>query len=516
MSSRFDRYRPVDPVVAAGWSIETIVEPSALFSSNGIRIGPDGLCWIAEQRAGSISVWDPERDEISTRVPIGGPTTGPDDLAIAEDGSFYLTEFLEDRVDGYRADGSYVLLTEESPRANGITLTRDGRLFVDEFRAGGRLYELETREPFGMRVIAEIEFPNGLDEGPDGRLYVPDVVGGVIYAVDPDSGDMEPLAEGFEMPSAVKIHSGRAIVAEHLTGDVHAVDLETKKREVLASLPPGCDNVCFDAAGRLYVSDAIAAYVVRFAGGRIDKQTQPGLLGPYGMTPTKDGAVLVADQARILEYGSGEPRILWTRRYPDRTFSNLEVALVGRRLLVVTDAGEVRHVDPDLDTHAVVLAADDSPFLAIAPHGDGALAGREDGTVLEIRADGSVVTEWKLGLGTATRVTSDASTVVACDASTGTVAVSAGDEVTEYDGWKKPVAVAAGPGLVFVVEQDEGRVSELDLGSGNRSAVVSGLPFGFPMPRSPRDRRSSIVREDDGSLLVGCDGDGSIRRLRRA
>jgi len=509
MNSRYERYRSVEPTLAPGWTIDTVVAPAPLYNANGIATGPDGLCWIAEARSGSVTTWNAQTDNLVTKIPVGGPLTSPDDLAFASDNTAYFSEFLDDRIDGLTARGNYFVLVEGSTGVNGITVTPDDRLFVNEFRSGGRLMEVDRRLPGIFRVIAELEFPNALELGADGRLYMPDVVAGTVQSVDPDTGSVRVEADGFEMPTAVKFDPrGHVAVAEHLTGNVWSIDLVTRERHLLAQGPAGLDNLCFDRTGRLYVSNAILCHVQRFDHGQLDAETGSGLLGPYGLGRATDGSVLVADKARIVTLSADvREGTVWERRYPDRTFGVVGVAALGEALVAVTDTGELRRLDPKHGTHERV---DIGPPAAVTPFGTGVLVALADGRAIELDADLQPVHERSLGLPRASALGARDGNVTACDREGGVVVV----ETKTFAGFDKPEAVAFHEGAVLIAEVGARRVTRLDPFTGETAVVAADLPFGFPVKRPRADRRSTLLSLDDGSVLVGCDGDGSVRQLR--
>jgi hypothetical protein len=101
--------------------------------------------------------------------------------------------------------------------------------------------------------------------------------------------------------------------------------------------------------------------------------------------------------------------------------------------------------------------------------------------------------------------------IAACDRLAGAVVVLDGRSAVRVDGLDGPEGVALGPEGLFVAEAGAGRVTRLDARGDGKTVVADGLPFGFPVPRPRGDRRCSLARRADGSLLVGCDGDGSVR-----
>ena len=67
-----------------------------------------------------------------------------------------------------------------------------------------------------------------------------------------------------------------------------------------------------------------------------------------------------------------------------------------------------------------------------------------------------------------------------------------------------------------VAEQATGTIALHPLCGGTATVIVSGLPLRRPMLRPRADgRRSPLVPSAATELIVGCAGDGSIRRLTR-
>jgi streptogramin lyase len=517
VSSRYERYRPCEPAAAAGWTLETLVQPAPFFGANGIRIGPDGRCWVAEVRGASISAWDAETGEIGIVSPNGGSLAGPDDLALGPDGSIYVAEYTVGAVARIRPDGVYERLFEESPKANGITVDAGGRLFVDEWRAGGQLYELDPHRPGRPRIIAEVEYPNALERAADGRLYLQEVVAGTICSIDPDEGGLRREFDGIEIPSAVKIDPlGRVAVTEFLTGFVYAFDLETRERTVLAELPPGLDNLCFDAAGRLYVSNAETCEVVRIVDGRVDASSGDGLLGPYGLTADANGAVYAADNLRLATARDGRAATVWQYTLPGRPHLINDAAWCDGRMLAVGGAGDIIRLDIGAEEWEVVVhTSAGAEAVAISARSGGAVLARADGRLVELDAAGAVTAEYGGG-AQVSDVSGNGGTIAVCDAGAGTVTVFADGPASAvtHDGFDQPEAVV-GDGGVFVAETGARRITWLAVPDGRRSPVATELPLGFPNPH-PRSGRRASLAPIAGGVVVGCDGDGSIRRLRRS
>lgn len=528
MPSRWELAEALDVRPAAGWTIETVVQPSPFFGVNGIRIGPDDQCWVAQHRAGVLSSWDAETGRIEVRSPLGGPIANPDDLAFGADGTAYVTELSDGCVRALRPDGSCVTVCDDAPRANGITVAAGGRVFVTEFRAEGRLLEVDPFELRPPRVVVEhAPWGNAFDAGPDGRLYYQDVLAGTVSSVDPDAGDVRVELVGLRMPAAVKFRrDGRLVVAESALGTITAIDLATGAREVLGTLDPGIDNFCFDRQDRLYGSRNATSQLVRFAAGadQVDRQTDAGLLGPQDLAASDGGEVLVVDVLSIHRLDDHALSPVWQLRMPEAPYTAMGVAEVKGSLLIVAGNGEVHRVDTSNGMGECVSEASAGAYHVQAPGGataiastdGGAIVGTRDGRLRRLGADGVLREERASGLEQVTAVACSGPVVAACDRDAERVAIfDGGGGPRLLEGLGPIEALAVGPEGLFAAEARGGSVSLIAYDGSSATPLVTGLPFGLPKGVPRGDRRASLLRVAENALLVGCDGDGSVRGLRQ-
>ncbi len=190
MDDRWQMYDQTPTRVATGWRFEPVTAPSRLGGSNGMTIGPDGRLYVTQVFASQVTAIDVDSGAHEVFSPLGGGIVGPDDGIFAADGTFFATEPLIGRVSARQGDGSYRVVRDDLPGANGITVDHAGRrLFVDEFRPGGRLMELDPSGAAPPRVLMEdLNGPNALAMGPDGRLYFPQVFANQIWVYDLEAG----------------------------------------------------------------------------------------------------------------------------------------------------------------------------------------------------------------------------------------------------------------------------------------------------------------------------------------
>jgi len=163
------------PQAAPGWQLTHLVSPSGLFGANGMQFGPDGRLYVAQAFGSQISAIDITSGSCEPISPVGGPIVAPDDLAFDSHGVMYVTEVMNARVCARMPNGDTRIVSDGLPGANGITVWRD-RVFMDECRPQGRLFELYPQSGQAPRLIADnLPLPNALMVGPDNCIYFPEI-----------------------------------------------------------------------------------------------------------------------------------------------------------------------------------------------------------------------------------------------------------------------------------------------------------------------------------------------------
>ncbi|PTR44995.1 SMP-30/gluconolaconase/LRE-like protein [Rhodococcus sp. OK611] len=529
--SRFELYLDTSPSAAPGWSMDTVREPARLFGANGVRVHADGSLWVSELVGEHLSAWDADNDVLSTVSPMGSELRGPDDIAFDSEGTVYAAETMNGRVSGRRADGTYFVLVDDCPAVNGITVDPEtDRLYVDEMREGGRVLEIDRHQRNQVRVIAEgLDWLNALAMGPDRRLYMPQVFAGTVLAVDPESGAVEKVVDGLAHPTAVKFApDGRLVVAQASIGEVTAVDLKTGERQRLVSLAPGIDNFDIDARGYIYVSNFVEASVARYSmeTGELDKVLSAGsFLGPYQVASAAEGFV-AADHGSICRVdGEGNLERV-SRLLLDQPFAAVGVVEVAGVVVALSQAGEVfRRVDDSGEWVKIFgsLSGANSEYFAqdadgvnAVGVGDGLLlVGMRRGDIVVLELDGTVKSRRPSGLATVTGITGDRGVIVVSDETAGSVSVLGEGEPRLLTGFVRPHGVALTDNCVVIADQGARQIVCVSLDGDRREVVATDLPLGLPQVQAGDGRRSSVIIAPDGSIVVGCDGDGSIRRLVR-
>lgn len=239
--------------------------------SNGITIDSDDILYVTSILNSEIVLMDRETGEVLQRLGAAQGVTGPDDVAVAPDGTLYWTNYGSGEA-CRRADDT-TTCQFVGAFVNPITISDDGRLFVATAMPvfSDALYELDpdlVQAP--QRIFNNAGMLNGMDWGQDGFLYAPSWTEANILRIDVDSCDesescdRESIVDGtLTMPAAVKFDSqGNLHALDSSSGEVLQVDTTTGSLTVIATLPAGLDNLAFDSEDRLFVSNIVTGFVV--------------------------------------------------------------------------------------------------------------------------------------------------------------------------------------------------------------------------------------------------------------
>lgn len=295
---------------------ERLAADTPMSGVNGATIGADGNLYVTHTGNGTITKIDLATMKPSTFVP---PSTGvfiPDDIAADDRGNFYVTGTtpLVGQVYRIDANGVKTVIADGMAAPNGVEYNpRTGRLFVSECFQGNRIFEVDPTGQRPARVLIGpnvIPVPEGFDYDPDTNdLIVPDMATGRILRVDPDTGEISTVAEKFVTPIALTIGADKMIYMPELaTGAVYKVSLDGTRREKIAQLPPGLDNVAITRKGRLFVTSYWNATVYEVSTDGSGKFTQLFPTGPNQLlgVVAKGDDILVADAIMVRSVKDGQ------------------------------------------------------------------------------------------------------------------------------------------------------------------------------------------------------------------
>lgn len=528
--NRFDEN--TQPRTAAGWQLTRLCTPSGLFGANGMRLGPDGRLYVVQAFGSQVSALDPETGACQTVAEVGGPIVAPDDIAFDSHDVMYVTEVMNGRVSARSPNGEVRVIADNVPGANGITAYRD-RLFMDECRPGGRLFELypDSRAP---RLLADnLPLPNALSVGPDGNLYFPQIAAGEIWRCPLEGGAPERFFDGLAVPTAVKFDTtGRLTTTQAANGEIAKIDIQSREKTVVATVRRGIDNLEISRENRLFISHFIDGGVAEIqTDGSERVLVSPGLLGPFGITAT-DRGVYAADGMSLVSVDRdgrvSRPTMFTQEGYPG--FIRGIAAGPGGSVYVTTSAGEVVHYDFDTrESHIWTDGLNELYSLAATPDGSVVVAEGGEGRLLRVDANGAVtVVARDLGRPTGVAVAGDGSCYVS-EPDHGRVSHVNGGTSTVVDGLTSPQGLGLLDDQLLVVDAGSKEVVAVSLSTHARQSVASDLPVGaqpgvtpkpllgiaglIPGPLTPF---SGLAVGGDGTVYIAADGEGSVLTLTRA
>ena len=510
-------------MAAPGYHIDVLATGSRISGANGMQFSPGGKLYVASVVGSEMLVLDPKDGRVLERLAHAEGVDGPDDVAFAPDGSFYWTSILSGEVAGRRPDGTRVVAAKLTPGVNPITFSDTGRLFVAQCFFGTGLYELDPAGVRPPRSIRDDLGPkcglNGMDWGPDGRLYGARWFRNEVVSLNVDTGEMRTEATGFQVPAAVKFDSkGRLHVLDSLAGQVlrveHAAAGRTKN-VLVAQLSPGLDNLAFSATDQLFVSSFVDGFVARIeADGTQTLLSPAGMSSPGGVaarTTSAGAEVVVADLQALRGFNAATGAVSFAERNVlgvSAVGSSLNVAIDGDRLILSSWVdNDVRVWDPA--THSVVeqytalgepvAAVRFGRALAVVEHKLHRVILIEGGSKSVIAENlvaptGLLVRGYDLFMtersaGTLVRLIADGKVLAVPEVVAAGLASPEG--VALYrDGF---AVVEAGTGAVTVIAAD-----------GTRSTVAS-LPVGLPAgsdAQPPSFVFNGIAATGDGALIV--------------
>lgn len=453
------------------YTVETLVPGSAMHGVHGLAFGADGALYGASLIGQSIYRIDIETGVVTTEV--GPPDGNGDDVAFAPDGTMAWTAALTNSIMARTPDGDIKPLATGIPGVNSIWYTDDGRLFFTTIFAGDALYEADPTGATPPRQIADrLGGLNGFDITDDDQLYGPLFFKGKVIKLDLATGEMEDVADGFDVPAAVNFDSkGNLYVVDFDTGAITQVDVATGAKKKIAQLQAPIDNITVGEDDLLYVSNPAlnAIYQIDPANGATRLIVAGGLGSPGGINMIdRNGRqdVLVSD--------------FWGHRMVNSETGAVQMMRAARGVSGSTTA----------------TASDDLIVLTFFwPFAGVVVLDRRDGSV--IARPGGFKAPYE------TEITADGRILVADYAAGELVELSGdsyGDRRVVAAGLGGPVGLALlDDHTIYVSEYDTGVISLISLADGARKEVWTGLdrPEGLAVDSAPPPSE-----DDEGNVIA--------------
>lgn len=528
MTQTTPRYVSPNPAeLAEGWTLERVTRPSRLFGANGLHTGKDGRVYVASVAGSQVSAIDVGTGAIEAYAPMGGPITGPDDLAFDDDGNLYVTEITEDKVRVLRPNGTSDVIADL--RVANPILFKQGRLIAGELTMGARIVELDRNGGAPRTIIEGVPMANAFDIGPDGKLYFPAQAANEIWRVSLDGGEPEIVTKDLGVPDAVKFHPDGYIVSTQVySGQVLKIDPRTGEKEPLADVGPGLDNIAF-VGNRTFVSH-ITGSIHEITPGKATPLVEKGMQWPLGLSVGESGELFIADGGftYTLQPG-GEPELAGMLFSPGFPGWVRDVAAAGAGEWIVTTAnGDVARYRPAAQ-ESEMLAQGYDRLMGVAVASSGAVVFAEMPTGRLLSVEGGNVTELARALDRPMGVAvGPDGAVYVSEAGAGRVTrVAGGKTETVIDGLGTPEGLTIAGGKLYVVDTDAKQVIESDLSGGNRRVIGGNLPVGAPAGVVPQQLGGvgdmcgpmttfAGIAAADGTIYVAAAAEGSVLALRPA
>ncbi len=422
---------------------------------------------------------------------------------------------MSERVCVRAPNGDIRVIVDQVPAANGITAYQD-RLFMDECRPNGRMFELfaDGRAP---RMLADnLPLPNALSVGPDGNIYFPAIGANEIWRVPLAGGKPERFSDQVAVPTAVKFNSkGSLISTQGRTGEILSFDIQNGNRSVLATVRPGLDNLALTGDDRLFVS--------HFTDGGVAEILANAASGAWFLPASSSSW---AWRWRVTVYSMPPTVSVWRRwratvdaaawacsstgQFPG--FVRGLAAAADGAVVASTSAGDVTTYHPT--THAMtenMKGLTEIHGVAVAPSGAIIIvAEAAEGDVLMVSGTEVKVAARGLARPTGVAAASDGSCYV-CESNNGRVVHINGAASMVVDGLKEPQGILLLGDDLYIVDAGAREVVAFSLKSHKRETIASNLPLGAAPAWCRKSWRDSRV-----CYLGRCAPSPVLRRMRAA
>ena len=518
------------PTRPAAWNVpETVVAPSSFAGVHGLAV--DGKGRLLAGSVVGYSMWEVDRQTGAAKVFIPAPEGQADDIAVGPKGELAWTNYLMGML-RYRESDSAPLkvLAKDLPGLNSLDFDRrNGKLYASQVFLGDALWEIDIAGAKAPRLIAkDMGGFNGFEVGPDGMLYGPLWFKGQLVKIDPANGAITVINSEFKIPAAANLDGkGNLWAVDAASGELSKVELASGKKTVMKQLQPSLDNLAIAPDGTVYVSNMANNQIQAFdpATGALRTLTSGKVAVPAGLKI--DGNTLWVTDIfgfREVDAASGATKDVFRMHATDSHMEYPFAVGVSANQFALASwfTGTVQIIDRGTRQTTAMIHGLKAPYHAL-PMADGSVLVAELATGTITRASGAdykttaVVAsglagpvQMTLGRDGALYVTEAAGKLTRID-------LASGAKTEVASGLALPEGVAQTPwGSFIVAETAAARLTEIDATTGAKRTVADQLPIGMPagpgMP--PPYVVTGVTVGADGSVYFSADKNNAIYRVR--
>jgi sugar lactone lactonase YvrE len=533
----------LQPVVQS--TPQLLVKGAPIEGSDGLAFGPDGNLYVASHIGRQIAVLNPDSGEIVKRLGRAEKIDLPKSVAFGSDGSLYWSSFpgwtgiKAGRLahDG-ASEGAYSLPAGDWP----IFFSPDGRLYVGQAFLSDGLYELDPQFKQPPRKLASPH--TGIVSytfGPDGLVYACDPTRDRVLRFDlaNEDFDTDVVVDSAKFAFDTAFDSGGRLWLVHSpspSGDqISLVDTDTRASQLVIKWTSGIEDLIIDGKDQAYFSDPFDGAIYKLlADGTVRTLSPGGLTTPGGIAvvPRADGeSVVVAGFRQMREYDGATGELLHHEgangAYPEVSITAPQaVARFGDNLILSSWWNSTIQLwDPEANKPIRVIEdLEPGPAEAIEFEGDIVYAPAGGGEVMRIDPDKDYAVEPVSPAYLTTPVglaTKDGDLFVS-EWRGGTISQIADDGKfmdlpgVVVEGLEGPEGMDFAPdGRLLVVEAKAGRLTAIDLNTGEKSTIAEGFHFDTDHVSGMPDQwlLNDVAVGPSGAIYVTGDNPGAIYRL---